>query len=125
MPKIADVYFTGALANKQDPDEIISVQGLELGVGMVVPPDQAAITVPADAVLTIKVNGGDNYKLNNGKLKFGISSGAGGEPVPLGTVNAAEIVLADLNLPEEPYLFIDASDEAGNRQVLYVHLKVQ
>ncbi len=125
LPKLADVYFTGALANDKDPDEIITVQGIELGIGMVVPPDRAAITVPADSVLSIKVNGGDNYKLNNSKLKFGISSGAGGEPVPLGDVNAAEISLVDLNLPEEPYLFIDASDEAGNRQVLYVALKVK
>lgn len=125
LPKLADVHLSGALVVESEPDRIITVPALELGLGMVVAPEQAAINVPADAVLSIKVNGEDNYKLDNAKLKFGICSGAGGEPVPVSEVNAAEIKLASLKLPEAPYLYVDASDLAGNRQVLYVPLKIK
>ncbi len=125
LPKLADVYFTGALVKKSDPEEVLTVQGLELGSGMVVVPDQVAITVPADSVLILKVNGGDNYKLDNNKLKMGICAGAGGEPTPISPVNQPEINLAELNMPDEPYLYVDATDLAGNRQVLFVPLKVK
>lgn len=125
LPKLADVYFSGALVNEADPGAILTVQGVELGISMVVAPEQAVITVPADAVLSIKVNGEDNYRLDSGKLKYGICKGAGGEPVPVTEVNAGEIVLADLELPENPYLYIDASDTSGNRQVLFVPLKIK
>ncbi|HMM59986.1 MAG TPA: hypothetical protein PKC25_07635, partial [Candidatus Rifleibacterium sp.] len=77
LPKMADVYFSGALVNEADPTETLTVPGVELGANMVVVPDQAAITVPANAVLKIKANGDDNYKLDNTKLKYGICAGAG------------------------------------------------
>ncbi len=125
LPKMADVYFSGALVNEADPGAIITVQGLELGAAMVVAPEQAAVIVPADAVLNIKVNGEDNYKLDTTKLKYGICKGAGGEPVPVSEINATEIVLSELDMPEKPYLYVDASDVSGNRQVLYVPLKIK
>jgi len=125
LPKMADVYFSGALINEADPAAILTVQGLELGSGMVVAPEQAAVHVPADAVLNIKVNGEDNYKLDTAKLKYGICKGAGGEPVPVSAINASEIALAELELPEKPYLYVDATDVSGNRQVLYVPLKIK
>jgi len=125
LPKMADVYFSGALVNEADPTETLTVPGVELGANMVVVPDQAAITVPANAVLKIKANGDDNYKLDNTKLKYGICAGAGGEPAPVSEVNAAEVKLAELKLPENPHLYIDAHDVSGNRQVLYVPLKIK
>ncbi|NCB39682.1 MAG: hypothetical protein EOM80_13040 [Erysipelotrichia bacterium] len=125
LPKLADIHFSGALIQESDPDEIITIQGLELGLNMVVAPEQAAINVAADAVLKIKVNGGDNYKLDNSNLKYGVCSGAGGEPVPVGEINQSEIKLSSLKLPEDPYLYVDASDVAGNRQVLFVPLKIK
>ncbi|MDN5279506.1 MAG: hypothetical protein PWR01_3471 [Clostridiales bacterium] len=124
LPKLADVYLSGGLVN-QDPDEVLAVQALELGANMIVTPDQAAIHVNADSEINIKVVGGDNYKLDNAKLKYGICNGAGGEPAPVGPVNASEIKLSDINLPDEPYFYVDASDEAGNRQVIFVPLKVE
>jgi len=125
LPKHADVYFSGALVNEADPGAIITVSALELGSAMVIPSEKAVVTVPADSVLNIKVNGEDNYKLDTAKLRYGICQGAGGEPVPVGTVNASEITLAEINLPENPYLYVDASDVSGNRQVLFVPLKVR
>ncbi|MDD3147321.1 MAG: hypothetical protein PHD82_08470 [Candidatus Riflebacteria bacterium] len=125
LPKLADVHLSGALVVESEPDKVITVSALELGQSMVVPAEQAAITVAADAILSIKVNGEDNYKLDNGKLKYGICNGAGGEPVPVSEVNMPEIKLADLKIPESPYLYIDASDVSGNRQVLYVPLKIK
>ncbi|MBU1107828.1 MAG: hypothetical protein KKB51_14235 [Candidatus Riflebacteria bacterium] len=125
LPKLADVYFSGALVNELAVDEILAVQGLQLGLGMVVTPERAAISVPADAVLNIKVNGEDNYKLDTGKLKYGICSGAGGEPTPISAINSAEIKLSDLKMPDNPYLYVDATDLAGNRQVLFVPLKIK
>ena len=52
------------------------------------------------------------------------ASGAGA-PAPGGDVNADEKKLAELKLPENPHLFVDASDVAGSRQVLYVPLKTK
>ena len=124
-PKLADVYLTGALVQQDNPDEIVTIQGIELGPDMIVSPEQAAITVPADAVITIAANGDDNYKLDHSKLKYGICNGAGGSPNPVSKVNPTEIKLSDLNLPEQPYFYIDASDVAGNRQVLFVPLKIK
>ena len=125
LPKLADVCLNGALFNPEDPEEVAVVQGLELGKGMVVSAENAAISVPADAELVIKVIGGDNYKLDNTKLKFGICNGAGGEPAPVGPVNASEIKLSDLKIPEDAHFYVDATDVAGNRQVLFVPLKVK
>ncbi|HAE38183.1 MAG TPA: hypothetical protein DCG57_06030 [Candidatus Riflebacteria bacterium] len=125
LPKLADVYFSGALVKEADPAAIITVPGLELGANMVVPQEMAAVYVPADAVLNIKLNGEDNYKLDNARLKYGICKIASGEPVPISPLNASEVALADLTLPENPYLFVDATDVAGNRQVLFVPLIVK
>jgi hypothetical protein len=124
LPKLADVCLSGGLIN-QDPEEVSVVQGIELGNNMIVQEDNGLIKVPADAVLTIKVIGGDNYKLDNDKLKYGICNGAGGEPAPVGPVNAPELNLADLKIPENAHFYVDATDVAGNRQVLFVPLKVQ
>ena len=124
-PKLADVSFTGNLIDGIQPDEVVPIQGLELGENMVVSAEQAAISVAADSVLMIEVNGDDNYKLNLDKLKYGICDGAGGNPAPIGQVSPSEIKLAELKLPENPHLYIDASDMAGNRQVLFVPLKIK
>jgi hypothetical protein len=125
LPKLADVYLTGALANPENPEEIITIQGIELGPDMIIQPEQAGISVPADAIITVHLNGADNYKLNDNKLKYGICNGAGGEPTPVSAENTGEIDLSKLKLPEEPYLYVDASDVAGNRQVLFVPLIIK
>lgn len=124
LPKLADVCLSGGLVNP-DPEEISMVQGLELGNNMIVNSDNGAINLPADAELTIKVIGGDNYKLDTAKLKYGICNGAGGEPAPVGPVNAPELNLADLEIPENAHFYVDATDMAGNRQVLFVPLKIK
>jgi hypothetical protein len=67
----------------------------------------------------------DSPFVDNDKLKYGICNGAGGEPAPVGPVNAPELNLADLKIPENAHFYVDATDVAGNRQVLFVPLKVQ
>jgi hypothetical protein len=125
LPKLADVYFTGALVQEDNPEEIITIQGLELGPDMIVDPETVAINVKADSEIVIRVVGEDNYKLDNDKLRYGICEGAGGEPNPIGPENASSIKLSNIKIPDNPYLYIDASDVAGNRQVLFVALKVK
>jgi hypothetical protein len=92
---------------------------------MVVKPRTGGVECAAGSVLKIKVNGEDNYKLDTAKLKYGICKNSSGEPIPVSAINASEIALADLELPEDPYLYVDASDVSGNRQVLYVPLKIR
>ncbi|EKD81373.1 MAG: hypothetical protein ACD_39C01839G0004 [uncultured bacterium] len=123
LPKTANVYFGGNLFDAVDKE--IVVEGLELGANMVVNAEQVAVNVAADAKLTIKVIGGDNYKLDNAKVKFGICTAAGGEPIPVGPINEETIDLASLEIPENPYVYIDATDTTGNRQVMFVPLKVK
>lgn len=123
LPKKADVYLNGALFGAVDQD--IMVPGIELGANMIIAPEHAVLTVAADDELTVKVIGSDNHKLDEAKIKYGISSGAGGEPAPIGPENAPVIELSKLKVPENAYLFLDASDISGNRQVIYVPLKVK
>lgn len=123
LPKMADVYMSGSLF--QIDEEVAVVPALELGANMIVTPDQAGIHLSADAEISIRVIGGDNYKLDNAKLKFGICNGAGGEPAPVGPVNAPEMKLSDIKLPDEPYFYVDSADMAGNRQVVFIPLKVE
>jgi hypothetical protein len=92
---------------------------------MVVEPDNGALTVPADAELAIKVIGSDTHKLDNSKLKYGICNGAGGAPAPVGPVNSEVIELGKLKIPENAHIYLDATDVSGNRQVLFVPLKIK
>ncbi len=123
LPKQADVYLSGALFNAVDQE--ILVQGLELGSNMIVPVEQAALSVSATDKLHIKVIGGDNYKLDNSKLKYGLCNGAGGEPAPIGEENAEVLDLSRLKLPKTPFLYLDATDVSGNRQLMFVPVKVK
>lgn len=123
LPKSADVFLSGALFDAADQDK--KIEGVELGANMVVTPETGVITVAADDELSIKVIGGDNYKLDNAKLKFGICNGAGGEPAPVGPVNADVIELGKLKIPENAHIYLDATDTTGNRQVMFVPLKVK
>lgn len=123
LPKQADVYLSGGLFNAVEQD--IVVAGLELGNNMVVAAEQGALSVAAKDVIKIKVIGGDNYKLDNAKLKFGICNGAGGEPAPVGPVNEETIDLSKLKLPEAPHLYLDATDVSGNRQLMFIPMIVK
>lgn len=123
LPKLADVYFSGAIFNAVDQE--INVQGLELGANMIVSADLAALSVSAKDKLHIKVIGGDNHKLDNSKLKYGLCNGAGGEPAPIGEENAEVLDLARLKLPKTPYLYLDATDVAGNRQLMFIPVKIK
>ncbi len=123
LPKLADVYLSGALFGAADKD--ILLQGLELGDNMVVAPEMGKVSLKANDVITLRVIGSDNYKLDNAKIKFGISNGAGGQPNPVGPVGESVIELEKLNLPEDPYLYIDATDTSGNRQVLFVPINIK
>ena len=122
LPKTANVYFSGGLFDAVDKEVV--VEGLELGSNMIVAAEQVTVKVAADDKLNIKVVGGDNHKLDNAKLKFGICNAAGGEPIPVGPINEATIDLSGIELPDNPYVFIDATDVTGNRQVLFVPLVV-
>lgn len=123
LPKTANAYFAGSLFDAVDKEVVI--EGLILGANMVVTAEQAAVKVPANARLSIKVIGGDNHKVDNNKLKFGLcNNAAGGEPVPIGPVNAEIYDLAELELPDNPHVFVDATDMTGNRQVMFVPLLV-
>jgi hypothetical protein len=124
LPKTANVYFGGGLFNAADREVV--VEGLELGANMIISADQMVVNVSADDKLSIRVIGGDNYKLDNAKLKFGIcNNAAGGEPIPVGPINEEIIDLANLEMPDNPHIFVDATDTSGNRQVLFVPLKVK
>ncbi|HNX75153.1 MAG TPA: hypothetical protein PLM07_03825 [Candidatus Rifleibacterium sp.] len=123
LPKQADVYLSGALFNAADQD--ILIPGLELGSNMVVAAEQGSLNVSPKDKLHIKVIGGDNYKLDNAKLKFGLCNGAGGEPAPASPVNEEILDLGKLKLPETPFLYLDATDVAGNRQVMFIPVKIK
>lgn len=125
LPKHAQIFFSGSLCLLGARQDNIILSDYELGPDMVVTKKQAAVTVPANSILTLKVVGEDNYKLDNDKVRFGICDGAGGEPKVVGDVNPPDIDLSVQKLPKKPYLFVDASDMAGNRQTIFVPLIVK
>ena len=122
LPKTADVCFSGTLFNA--PDEPKVVEGFGLGMDMIVS-DEEAISLKKTDVIKVRVIGGDNYKLDNEKIRFGVCAAAGGEPTSVSPENAEEIDFTKFLIPEKPYLFLDASDVAGNRQTLFIPLKFE
>ncbi len=124
LPKTADMCFSGSLFN-DDPEEVRVSQGYELGDKMIVSGSDAAIKLKKTDVIKVKVIGDDNFKLNNQKLKYGVCAGAGGEPTPVSPVNVAEIDFSKFAIPENPYLYLDAYDMAGNREILYIQLDIE
>lgn len=123
LPKTADMCFSGALFGASDEDRV--VQGFELGSSMILSDDEA-ITLSSKDVIRVKVIGDDNFKLNSDKLKYGVCAGAGGgDPTPVSPENEETIDFSTFAIPEKPYLYLDATDVSGNRQVLYVPLNIQ
>ena len=124
LPKTADLVMQGPLFNgDNDYQEILS--GYVLGPDMIAPDEQAAVYVERGDVVKLSVIGDDNYKLDKNKLKFGICSGAGGEPTPVCEENQPEYDLAGIKLPEKPYFYLDATDVEGNREVLFIPIKIK
>lgn len=122
LPKTADMYFSGELFNA--PDEIRLVEGYELGNNMIVKADDGVINLKKTDVIKVKVIGDDNYKLDTDKVKYGVCSGAGGEPAAVSPINEEQIDFTQFLIPENPYLYLDASDASGNRQVLFIPINI-
>jgi hypothetical protein len=123
LPKTADMCFSGELFNASEEDRI--VQGYELGNSMIVSNEDGGIRLSKDSVIKVKVIGDDNFKLDTDKIKYGVCAGAGGEPTPVSPVNESEIDFSKFLIPENPYLYLDASDVAGNREIIFIPLDIQ
>jgi hypothetical protein len=123
LPKTADLIVKGGLVNgNSDYEEVVS--GVVLGPDMIAPEETFAIPVTRGAVVKLTVIGEDNYKLDTNKLKYGICAGAGGEPTPVCQENQPEYDLAAIKLPQKPYFYLDATDMEGNREVLFIPIKI-
>lgn len=120
LPKTAMMCFNGDLFEARE--EIRVVDGYELGANMIIPSVHGCLKLKRDSVIKVKVIGDDNFKLNHDKLKYGVCAGAGTEPTPVSPENEGEIDFTKFLIPENPYLYLDASDMAGNRQLLFLPL---
>jgi len=125
LPKLANLICRGTLFGITGSDEHVTIEGIELGKRMIVPAERAALLLDKNAVITLKPLLQDNQQVDEKSVKFGISNGAGGAPALVGPANPAELNLAEIKLPERPYLFIEAADIAGNIQILYIPLKIK
>ena len=123
LPKTADMCFSGDLFNSAEEDKI--VEGYELGTKMIISNEDGGIKLSKDSVIKVKVIGDDNYMLDTDKIKFGVCAGAGGEPTPVSPVNEEEIDFSKFLIPENPYLYLDAYDKAGNREILFIPLDIE
>ena len=123
LPKKADLVVLGSIFNG-DPDYQAIEQGFVLGPDMIAPKETFSANVHKDSVVSLEVIGQDNYKLNTDKIKYGICNGAGGEPTPVCQENQPEYDFSKIKIPENPYFFLDAYDMAGNREVLFVPIKM-
>jgi len=125
LPKHADVICRGKLFGVAGDDESVTVEGIELGARMVVPPERAAVHLAKDAVVTFKPLLHDNLQVDEKTVRFGLCAGTGEKPALVGQENPTELKLAEVKLPEKPFLFIEAADLAGNRQVLYIPMQIK
>ena len=119
LPKHADVYFSGSIFGSDD----ITAEGLELGDNMMIDSSTVALNITKRDILTVKIIGSDNYKLDTTKLKFGISEGPNTPSIC--HENAEKIEISKLRLPEKAFLFLEAVDMAGNKQAMYIPIKVR
>ena len=124
-PKLADVLFAGNIFCSNGEEREFSVDGIELGTEMVVPYEHGAIYVAANDEIAVELVLNDNYKLDEESIVFGISDAAGSSPNIIGEQNPQVIKLSEIELPQEPWLFIQAFDEAENEQLMYVRLIVE
>ncbi|HOT27021.1 MAG TPA: hypothetical protein PLU72_02455 [Candidatus Ozemobacteraceae bacterium] len=125
LPKHADVICRGKLFGTAGDDESVTVEGLELGARMIVPAERATLRLAKEAVVTLKPLLQDNQQVDEKTVRFGLCEGTGEKPALVGQENPAELKLAEVKLPEKPFLFIEAADLAGNRQVLYIPIQIQ
>lgn len=123
LPKTADLVIRGDLFNC-DSEEGTVIPGMVLGKDMIVP-EEGTLSVSKLDRIVLTVIGDDNYKLNNDKLRFGICNGAGGEPTPICDENQPEYNLFEINLQENPHIYLDATDMAGNREILFIPISVK
>jgi hypothetical protein len=121
LPKKADICFDGQLFGVTE--EPLIINGYELGLEMIVSKEHA-IKLKKTDIIHVKVTGDDNYRLNRDKLKFGVCAGGGGEPTPVSPVNAEQIDFTKFVIPQDPYLYLDASDMAGNRELLFIPINI-
>lgn len=122
LPKHADVLFSGSLFGAKGKD-MITATGLELGENMIIDEKVAALNITGRDVLTIKVIGDDNYKLDSSKVKFGISAGPNTPTIV--PENTEVIEVAKLKMPKKPYLYLEAADTTGNKQRMYIPIKLR
>lgn len=118
-PKLADVIFEGSVFCPENSSQHFVVDGIQLGEEMVISPSQGAVYLRAEDELSFMMVLHDNYELDKDSVSFGLSDGAEGEPSVVGTANSG-FKVAEVDMPEEPYLFIEAFDTAGNRQLMYI-----
>ena len=119
-PRTADVICKGDLFTFSEKAETVTIANMELGSRMVVPAPQAKLTLPRKGKIKLEVILQDNFRVDEKTLRFGISNGAEESPVPVGPANAPEFDLEGVAIPEKPFLFIEAADPSGNKQVLFV-----
>ena len=63
--------------------------------------------------------------MNNEKIRFGVTNAAGGDPVSIcGDENKSEIDLSQFILPDAPCFYLVAEDMAGNKEVLFIPIKL-
>lgn len=123
LPKTANVYAMGNAFDVADGD-FIDAPGIKLGTDMVLD-ESFSIEVEKDTVMEVSVIGGDNYKLEKTKTFFGVCAGGGGEPAAVYEANVSPIDFSKFKIPQNPFLFVDATDAAGNRQTMFVPIKVK
>jgi len=125
-PKRADVILRGALFSKDGQPGECLVANLYLGDQMAVPVEEGALYVEKNAELSFQVILQDNDKVDEKSLQYGVCQAPnGGDPLPVGPINPQTLSLSKLKLPKGAHVYIDIKDVAGNRQGLYIPLKVK
>ena len=121
--KTAQLHFSGYLFNNSDSERISSTYNL--GEEMVIKNDDAILNLKKDDVLKVKIIKNDNYILDEESIVFGICGGAGGISSAISQINNEVIELSEIEFPDNPYLFLEAKDNEGNVQKLFLPINIQ
>ncbi len=121
--KTAQLHFSGYLFTNSDSERTGNIYNL--GEEMIISNEDGVLNIHKDNIIKVKIIQNDNYKLDPESIVFGICGGAGGVSSAISQLNTEEIDLSEIEFPENPYLFLEAKDNEGNLQKLFLPIIIQ
>ncbi len=119
LPKFGDVMMSGGIFTAK-PEEIQkTLEHKELGEKMTLEAAEG-VFLPKNGKITIKPVVKDNDQVDDASIQYGLCELKGDSLLPIGKPNPETIEPAQLQLPKQVFLFIQAKDVTGNKGSMFI-----